>query len=304
MVEKVLVGQTDFCDAATIQAGLDLLAKCPRNVNKELLILSGKYEEYIECRLSHFTMTGVGNVVITGKRYAQEKMPDGSLRETFRSATVFIEGIDIRVENITILNEAGEGNDIGQGIALFNSAHQIVLVHCNLKGKQDTLCTGPLPSLNKEGQPLKLPQQEYGLAYCKQEYINCYIEGTVDFIFGGADATFINCQLHSKQSVKSANGYITAASTPKGQASGYYFKSCVLTADEKVTNVYLGRPWRAYAKTTFCSCWLGEHIHLAGWHNWGNPDNEQTVRYCEHDCYYSTVPQRLTWTNRTSRKGG
>ena len=26
---------------------------------------------------------------------------------------------------------------------------------------------------------------------------NCYIEGTVDFVFGDADAYFVNCELHN-----------------------------------------------------------------------------------------------------------
>jgi pectinesterase len=46
--------------------------------------------------------------------------------------------------------------------------------------------------------------------------------------------------------------------------------------------VYLGRPWRAYAKTVFVACELGKHIVPAGWNNWNDPKNEQTAYYAEY----------------------
>jgi len=46
--------------------------------------------------------------------------------------------------------------------------------------------------------------------------------------------------------------------------------------------VFLGRPWRAYAKTVFISCDLGKHIVPAGWNNWNDPKIEQTAYYAEY----------------------
>ena len=74
------------------------------------------------------------------------------------------------------------------------------------------------------------------------------------------------------------------------------FYRCRLTADEGVDKVYLGRPWRPYASTTFIDCEMGPHITAAGWHNWKDPENEKTARYGE---YGSTGPgaqgQRVEW---------
>ena len=53
----------------------------------------------------------------------------------------------------------------------------------------------------------------------------CYIEGTLDFIFGPATAWFEQCDIHSK-----SNEYVTAASTPAYQAYGYVFNRCRLTS--------------------------------------------------------------------------
>ena len=71
--------------------------------------------------------------------------------------------------------------------------------------------------------------------------------------------------------------------------------------------VYLGRPWRPYAKTVFLECELDERIRPEGWHNWNKPDAERTAFYAE---YKSTgkganPEKRVTWSRQltdTERK--
>jgi len=50
-----------------------------------------------------------------------------------------------------------------------------------------------------------------------------------------------------------------------------------------VTDVHLGRPWRAYAMTLFINCQLPEGIQPTGWDNWRNKENEKTARYMEYN---------------------
>ena len=133
----------------------------------------------------------------------------------------------------------------------------MVFKRCRFLGFQDTLYT-------------------YG-ENSRQYYEDCYIEGTVDFIFGWSTAVFNRCTIHSK-----GKGYITAPATPEGHAYGYVFTNCKLTADEDVDQVYLSRPWRPYAKAVFIHCELGRHIHPAGWHNWNKAEAEKTSFYAEY----------------------
>ncbi len=77
-------------------------------------------------------------------------------------------------------------------------------------------------------------------------------------------------------------GYITAASTPQGQPYGYVFNHCRFTSDCGPASVYLGRPWRNYAKTVILNSYLGSHIHPAGFHDWDKPDAHDTVLYAEY----------------------
>jgi pectin methylesterase-like acyl-CoA thioesterase len=173
---------------------------------------------------------------------------------TFRTYTVKVEGSGITFKDLTIENNAAQ---LGQAVALHTEGDRLTFINCRFLGNQDTVYTG------SEGSRLS--------------FTNCYIEGTTDFIFGPSTALFEDCVIHSKR-----NSYITAASTPRDVAFGYVFKNCKLTAAPGVDKVYLGRPWRPYGATAFLNCEMGGHIVPAGWHNWGNAENEKTARYSEH----------------------
>ncbi len=175
---------------------------------------------------------------------------------TFHTSTLLVEGNDFIAKNLTIQNTSGP---VGQAIALSVNANRCYFENVALLGYQDTLYTA--------GEDFK------------QYFRNCYIEGTTDFIFGEATVLFESCEIRSK-----ANSYITAASTPKNLAFGYVFKNCKLTADDNVTEVYLGRPWRTYAKTVFIECDMGNHIKPEGWHNWSNKEAETSAFYAEYNC--------------------
>ncbi len=100
----------------------------------------------------------------------------------------------------------------------------------------------------------------------------------MDFIFGAATAYFSRCHIHCLR-----DGYITAASTPEGAAHGFVFADCrVTTAPAAVKGVYLGRPWREFAKTVFLRTELAGNIRAEGWHNWSKPAAESTTFYAEH----------------------
>ena len=94
------------------------------------------------------------------------------------------------------------------------------------------------------------------------------------------------------------NGYITAASTPKEQPFGYVFADCRISGPEGV-QVYLGRPWRDYARTIFIRTEMSSVVRAEGWHNWSKPAAEQTTFYAE---YGSTGPgaspaTRVKWAH-------
>ncbi|WP_082096911.1 pectinesterase family protein [Paenibacillus wulumuqiensis] len=246
-------------------------------------ILEGIYEESVIIYRSNLRIIGIGSVEITACRHAREKDEQGVPIGTFATPTLFVGGSNLLLENLTISNTAGQGEGIGQAVAVYAHSDRTVFRRCILRGHQDTLFTGPLPPRPRERASFGgIPIREHHARY-RQLYEHCYIEGTVDFIFGGATAYFDHCQIHSLRHYRNRSTYITAASTPQDQPYGYVLYRCYLTGERDIAPVYLGRPWREYARTVLVECRLGDHIHPAGWHNWDQPANEQTVTYQEYD---------------------
>lgn len=221
-------------------------------------IKDGTYNEKVHIYSWNTRVSLIGeskeNTIITFNDYF-DKINLGR-NSTFHTSTFLVEGNDFIAKNLTIQNASGE---VGQAIAVSVNANRVFFENCSILGFQDTLYTAG------EG--------------FKQYFKNCYIEGSTDFIFGEATVLFENCIIHSK-----TNSYITAASTPKNQKFGFVFKNCKLTANENVNEVYLGRPWRNFAKTVFINCEMGAHIMPEGWHNWNRKEAESTSFYAEYNC--------------------
>jgi len=71
-------------------------------------------------------------------------------------------------------------------------------------------------------------------------------------------------------------------------------------ANECVSKVYLGRPWRNYAKTVFMNCILEKQIRPEGWENWDKPEAESTSFYAEYKNTGagSNTENRVSWSHQ------
>lgn len=243
-------------DFLSVQEAINAVPDFRKNVRTTILVKRGVYKEKIVMPASKINLSLIGEdgSVLSYDDYADKLNCFGEKTGTSGSASCYIYAPDFYAENLTFENTSGP---VGQAVACFVSADRAYFKHCRFLGWQDTLYT-------------------YGKG-CRQYYEDCYIEGTVDFIFGWSTAVFNRCHIHSK-----TKGYVTAPSTDQGQKYGYVFYDCRLTADEGVTGVYLSRPWRPYAQAVFVRCDLGGHIMPAGWNNWGNVENEKTAFYAEY----------------------
>ncbi|MBQ2802798.1 MAG: pectin methylesterase [Lachnospiraceae bacterium] len=245
-----------------------------------LHIGEGIYREKLVITRPHVTLLGVNkeNTILVYGQGAYEIMPEGDKRGTFRTASVRIDTHDFTAKHITFQNDAGFGHTVGQALALYVDGDRNYFEDCKFLGSQDTLFTAPLPL--KEASPggFKGPGEFKPRIMGRHFYRNCFIQGDVDFIFGSAIAYFESCTIFSKLPgdrippesplAEVIYGYVTAASTPREQEYGYVFKDCRLLSDCPPHSVYLGRPWREWAKTVFLHCELGEHIHPLGWNDW------------------------------------
>ena len=255
-------------------------------------IAPGTYHERVIVTQNHSNITFLGmgkspeDVVITNSLNA--KQAGG----TFFTETVEINGPGFEADNITFENTAG---NTGQAVAVANRSDRSIFKHCRFLGHQDTLFA------------------DYG----RQYYVDSYIEGGVDFIFGNATVIFDHTELHAN-----GPGYLTAQSrTAADQTTGYVILNSKVTSgidhaappistDANIAGarsiasaqgaIGLGRPWRPYSRAVYINTELPSDVRPTGWNNWGKASNEQTAFYAESN---STGPganpsARVPWSHQ------
>ncbi|WP_162250427.1 pectinesterase family protein [Lysobacter sp. Root559] len=226
--------------------------------------------------------------------------PDGEAWGTWGCASVIVRAPDFRAERLRIENafdyvgnlSAPRFEPIGpngaQAVALMldRGAERSALHEVDLHGHQDTLFADAGRSL----------------------FRRCRIAGSVDFVFGGGNALFEDCELHSRyRPGKERQGYVAVPCTPSAQAYGLSFLRCRLTRDAEVpdASVALGRAWRpgrtfadgkygdpdAVGAAVYLSCWMDAHIDPRGWDAMGYTARDgsramlapEAARLYEHD---------------------
>lgn len=173
---------------------------------------------------------------------------------TSGSYSVAIEPDDFTAINITfqntVVNDGSFANQ--QAVALRVNGDRQAYYNCRILGYQDTFY-----AWGGRGT---------GRIYMK----DCYIEGSVDFIFGRSIVLFDNCTIH----VNRQGGVLTAAATEEAAEFGFVFLNSTITADEvgfdgkPITSFFLGRPWQAAPRTVFIGSQLPASLDPAGWRSW------------------------------------
>lgn len=304
MIEIDQNGKKDF---SSIQEALDCLAKTPDSGKGETLFLhSGIYREQITVRIPHLTFLGEedGSTIITGCLSARMEAPEGGPLRTFRTFTCFIDTHDFTARSITFENSAGKGTEAGQALALYADGDRLFFDSCRFLGNQDTLFTAPLPPREIEPGGFTGPKQNAPRISGRHYYRNCYIEGDIDFIFGGAAAYFEGCTLFSKCTDSPVNSYVTAASTPEGQEFGYVMKDCRFESCCPPHSAFLGRPWREYAQTVLLNCYMDSHICEEGWDDWNKPEAREHAFYAEYESFGpgAAMDRRPEWVRRLTKE--
>ena len=269
------VSQDGSGDFSSIQKAIDACKAFP-DTRVTIFVKNGIYKEKAVVPSCNTKLSIIGEsadkTILTFDDYF-DKINRGR-NSTFYTYTFLIQANDFILENITVENSAGP---VGQAVALHVEGDRCVFRNCRILGNQDTLyAAGKLSHLYFE---------------------NCTIEGTTDFIFGEATVLLEKCAIHCK-----SDSYITAASTPQGNPFGFVFMNCKLTASESAKKVYLGRPWRIYARVAFINCEMGSFVVPEGWHNWSKPESEKTTLFAEYKNWGtgSSTAKRVAWSTQLS----
>jgi pectinesterase len=272
---NITVAQDGSGNYRTVQEAINAL-KDSNTQETMVYIKNGIYKEKLRLPESktnvHLIGESVDKTILTYDDYASKKDSAGKDIGTSGSASFFVFGSGFTAENITFENSSGA---VGQAVAVRVTGDKAKFFNCRFLGFQDTLYTHGDNS--------------------RQYYYKCYIEGTVDFIFGWSTALFDSCIIYGKR-----GGFYTAASTPENKKFGYVFINCKITGDAPASSFYLGRPWRPYAKTVFINCYLDRQVMAEGWNNWSNAANEKTAFYAEYNNHGegASTNGRVPWSHQ------
>jgi pectinesterase len=272
-MNKIIVSCDGTGDFKTVCEALEKASE-----NTEIFVKKGVYKEKIVVTKPNIAIVGEDkeNAVLTFDSYAREKNSNGDDIGTFKTASVKVErsAAGFSAYNITIENSAGSGDVVGQAVALYLDCDKATVKSCILRARQDTLLTAPMH------EDIAIEPERKN----RQYFEDCLIEGDVDFIFGGAAAVFKSCEIKSLNRNKENNGYVTAACTAKPLKYGYVFFDCNFTTDScRDETVYLGRPWREFARTVLINCNLGSHIRSVGFSKWNDTDRHKTCYYAQYN---------------------
>ncbi len=271
-------------DFPTLQDAVDALPDEPREP-VTILLRAGVYRGRVLINKNRVRLVGENaeQTILTHSACAKDPDENGQERGTFLSYTLMITGSDVTVENLTVRNDAGDGRDVGQAVAVYAAGDCVAFYGVRMLAHQDTLFCGPVDEkVRRDALPRAIDESlvvEF-LWDCpsvknRLYFEDCEIRGDVDFIFGPYICWFERCTLWMNE----RGGYYTAANTPERAPYGFVFHECRLTGDCAPGAAYLGRPWRAYARTVFLCCDMDEHVHPQGFTDWNSP---VTQRYGEY----------------------
>ncbi|MGC9151283.1 MAG: pectinesterase family protein [Microbacter sp.] len=252
------VGKDINADYNTIQAAFN---DVPDNYTGRWIIYVKPGTYYEKCELAatkpNVYLIGLDpdSCIITYNAYAGQSNGAGGTLGTNNSFSVAIDANDFYAANITFQNtqknDGSTGTGAEQAVALRTKGDRQQYYNCKLLGYQDTYYT------NSNGR-----------IYMK----NCYIEGSVDFIFGNGVMVLDSCTTF----VNRNGGVNCAPNTDAASKFGYVFMNCTLSSLPQgvpdfngtvMSSFYLGRPWQNTPQAVYIHCYEPNTLNPQGWLN-------------------------------------
>ncbi|KAL3728884.1 hypothetical protein ACJRO7_033464 [Eucalyptus globulus] len=259
------VDRNGCCNFTTVQAAVDAAGNFSQK-RTVIWINSGIYYEKVTILRTR------PNITFQGQGYLSTAIAwngtASSSGGTFYSGSVQVFSNNFMARNISFMNIAPIPNpgDVGaQAVAIRISGDQASFWGCGFFGAQDTL------------------HDDRGRHYFK----DCYIQGSIDFIFGDARSLYENCQLISiaapvPPGQKVINGAVTAhGRASKDENTGFAFMN---TSIGGTGRIWLGRAWRPFSRVVFAFTTMTDIIAPEGWNDFNDATRDQTIFYGEYNC--------------------
>lgn len=253
------------CNFTSVQAAVDAVPDFCQN-RTIIWINTGVYYEKVTVPRTKTNVTFQGQG-FTSTAIAWNDTANSSHGTSF-SGSVQVYSTNFIAKNITFMNVAplpNPGDIGGQAVALRISGDQAAFWGCGFFGAQDTL------------------HDDKGRHYFR----DCYIQGSIDFIYGNGKSFYQNCVLISLANpVDPGSTGITGVITAQGRGSqeentGFAFTNCTVGGNGRV---WLGRAWKPFARVVFADTSMSDIIAPEGWNDFNDPASDKTVFFGEYNC--------------------
>ncbi|CAN4127624.1 unnamed protein product [Withania somnifera] len=247
-----------FGDYPSVQAAVDSI---PQNnkMNVIIDICPGYYIEKVVVPETkpYITFQGAGRdgTVIEWHDRASDKGANGQQLRTYQTASVTVYASYFSARNISFKNTAPAplpGMQGWQAVAFRISGDKAYFSGCGFYGAQDTLC------------------DDAGRHYFKE----CYVEGSIDFIFGNGRSMYKDCELHS---IATRFGSIAAQDRKSpDEKTGFAFLGCRVTGSGPL---YVGRAMGQYSRIVYSYTYFDDVVAHGGWDDWDHVSNKNKTAF-------------------------
>ena len=203
---NLVVAQDYSGDFATVQGAIDSL---PAN-NTSLAVISvrdGVYTEVVEFKKNNILVRGQsrGGTIIG---YANNS---GLNASTHSRMALKVNANDIALDNLTVTNSTAQDFSQAEAIMIESGAARCIVNNCNVDSYQDTILAN--------------------ISTSKAYFNRSLIQGDVDFIWGGGNLFFTNCEV--RWLIRSNNAVAQGPNPSPGatdiNSNGFSFVNCSLT---------------------------------------------------------------------------
>lgn len=304
-----VVAQDGTGDYLTVQAAIDA-APDSLDVPYLIFVKNGSYEEQVVIPATKPYMHLIGQdkeqtiihlrLNVGGRPENPEEdfwkcsvhNPDAPTHD-MEGAVVVVKAPHFYTENISYINDYGVSAQNGpQALAMKSHADCAAFNNCIFRSFQDTWMT-----TTKDNE---------------RHYVNnCWIEGAVDYFYGGGDVLVENSTFYNVRS-----GSVIVAPCHGDAKYGYVMRDCVVDGNEQAAdgNLLLGRPWHNSPRALYVNTTMRIPVHPQGWTDMGTAPG-LFAEYGSHDTegnlldtherkttysYTSGEGEKLSGTSRTS----
>ena len=164
-------------------------------------------------------------------------------------SVVTVRATDFYTADISYVNDFGVDSQSGpQALAMKSEGDRASFFDCTFRSFQDTWMTTTDDA-------------------CRHYVKDCFIEGAVDYFYGGGDVLLEHCTLYNVR-----RGSVIVAPCHKDATWGYVFRDCTVDGNAEAARdakTKLGRPWHNSPRTVYIHTTMRIPVAPEGWTDMG-----------------------------------